>query len=123
MCQYLGVCAFFSNSICLIFSVPYYETSKVDKLQCTLEMIIKYIGSTFHNCLKKTIRNNFFRIFCEVLSYICTSRGKYCCNGVPLAALSILDARAHCWLSMWPRVNHRGTRLITKLESGLRLLF
>ena len=23
MCQYLGVCAFFSNSICLIFIVPY----------------------------------------------------------------------------------------------------
>ena len=35
----------------------------------------------------------------------------------PLAALSIVEARADCWPSMCPRVYHRGIRLITKLEA------
>ena len=35
-------------------------------------------------------------------------------DGLPLAALSMVEARAPCWASICPKVNHRGYRLRTK---------
>ena len=32
---------------------------------------------------------------------------------LPLAALSMVEARAPCWASIWPKVNQRGYRLST----------
>jgi hypothetical protein len=38
-------------------------------------------------------------------------------KSIPLAALSIVDARLHCCVSMWPNVNQRGYRLRTNEET------